>query len=184
MKTIAVLGLASLLLGGCAAMSEAECRTGDWYGAGEKDGRDGQKDRLADYAEACHKVGVLPNPGEYTRGRERGLLAYCSPANGYRVGRDGQSYRNVCAPELQDGFLREYEVGRARYELQRDIASLESDLQGWGRQIDRLNDQIGKAQSDDERNKLRRDRDSYERQRRDGQIRLTVLRARWLVQGD
>ncbi|MEH6459673.1 DUF2799 domain-containing protein [Chitinimonas sp. JJ19] len=180
-----LLLLASLLLlGACAAMSEAECRTGDWYGVGERDGRDGRGSRLGDYAEACQKANILPDPAEYSRGRERGLLAYCTPENGYRVGRAGYSYGNVCAPELQEGFLREYNRGYARYELRRDIDNLESDMVRYGREINRLSELIGKATTEDERRKLRRERDGYERQRREAKSTLILLQARWLVQGD
>lgn len=173
-----------LLLSGCAAMSEAECRTGDWYSVGERDGRDGQKSQLGDYAKACEKANVLPDPVEYAKGRDAGLRTYCTPQNGYRVGRDGQSYRNVCSTEQQADFLREYERGRVRYELKRDIDNLERDLRRYSADIDRLNDAISNAKNDDERNKLRHERESNERKRRDGQLSLIGLKARWLVQGD
>ncbi|QDQ25853.1 DUF2799 domain-containing protein [Chitinimonas arctica] len=183
MKRMLLL-LSGLWLGGCAAMSEAECRTGDWYGVGERDGREGRESRLGDYAKACEKAGVLPNTAEYSNGRERGLRAYCTPESGYRAGREGQSYGNVCAPELQGAFLREYERGRARYELKREINNLENEMVRWGREIDRLSELMGKETNDDNRKKLRRERESYERQRRDGQTRLVLLQARWMVQGD
>ncbi|QNM95796.1 DUF2799 domain-containing protein [Chitinimonas koreensis] len=183
MKRIVLL--ASLaLLGGCAAMSEAECRSGDWYGVGERDGREGRSSQLGAYAEACQKVAVMPDAGEYSRGRERGLRAYCTPENGYHEGRNGQSYGGVCAPELQAAFLREYERGRERYELRRDIDALENDIANWGRELDRLADQIAKAPNEDERNKLRRMRESRERDRRDARIRLMMLQTRWSVMGD
>ncbi|MDK2126078.1 DUF2799 domain-containing protein [Parachitinimonas caeni] len=184
MKALALLAVSSLLLSGCAAMSEAECRAGDWYGTGEKDGRDGRESRLGDYADACQKVNVIPNGDEYARGRERGLRAYCTPENGYRAGRDGYTYRNVCPRELQGDFLREYERGRARYELKRDIDNTERDMANWDREINLLNDKISKATTDDDRRKFRRERENYERMRRDAQSRLIMLRAKWLVQGD
>ncbi|WP_269533125.1 DUF2799 domain-containing protein [Chitinimonas sp. BJYL2] len=178
------LGLGILVLGGCAAMSDAACRAGDWYGAGEKDGRNGREDRLADYAEACQKVGVLPDPAEYAKGRERGLLAYCTPENGYREGREGRSYQNVCAPELQAGFLQHYERGRLVYELRRDIERLENDLRRWSGELAVLQDKIRKAASDEERKRLRREWHDLDRARRDAEVRLQLLHARQLMSAD
>jgi hypothetical protein len=183
MKLMIALGLV-LVLDGCAAMTEAECRAGDWYGVGERDGRDGHKDRLGDYAEACQKTGVIPNVAEYSRGRERGLLAYCTPENGYRVGRAGESYDNVCAPELQTGFLREYQRGHDRYQLRQTLDQAEATVAQLGRQMAELDEKIGKAPNDDEKRKLQRRREDTERERADVRVRLVLLQARWLVEGD
>lgn len=184
MKTIGVL-LATLALGGCAAMSEAECRTGDWYGVGESDGRAGQPSRLGSYAEACQKAGVLPDPAEYSRGRERGLLSYCTPESGYRAGVSGQSYQNVCMPERQAAFLQEYERGRVRYELRRDIDALEQDMSRWSREMQRVDGLLAKKPAnEEERRKLLRERDGYERERRDGRMRLLILQSRYSLLPD
>ncbi|WP_158228906.1 DUF2799 domain-containing protein [Chitinimonas sp. BJB300] len=176
-KTLLVLAV--LALSGCAAMSEAECRTGDWYGVGERDGRGGSGSRLGDYADACRKAGVLPDPAEYSRGRERGLRTYCTPENGYRVGISGESYQSVCTPETQAGFLREYERGRARYELRRDLDALREDFSRWDRENSRLNDLIGKTNNEEERRRYMQQRDANERNRRDGRIRQLILETRW-----
>ncbi|MGQ5522064.1 DUF2799 domain-containing protein [Chitinimonas sp. PSY-7] len=174
-----LLMMAVLALSGCAAMSDAECRTGDWYGFGERDGRDGSGSRLGSYAQACQKVGILPDPAEYSRGHERGLRTYCTPENGYRVGVSGQSYENVCAPELQAGFLREYERGRVRYELRRDIDSLRNDITRWDRENVRLGDLISKSSNEDERRRYLQQRDNNDRNRRDARIRQLLLETRW-----
>lgn len=183
MKIMLSMGLL-LLLGGCAAMSDAECRAGDWYGVGERDGRQGSQDRLGDYAEACQKSGVIPQAGEYSRGRERGLLAYCAPENGYRVGRAGESYGNVCAPELQSAFLREYQRGHDRYELKRALDETSATIVRLGAEMAELDEKIGKAANDDDRRKLQHRREDKEHERRDARIRLAVLQGRWLVEGD
>ncbi|WP_374357448.1 DUF2799 domain-containing protein [Chitinimonas sp.] len=183
MKTMVIL-LMLAGLGGCAAMSEAECRAGDWYGVGERDGRDGRRDQLGDYAEACQKARIIPNAAEYSRGRERGLRAYCTPENGYRVGRAGESYANVCAPELQGAFLREYQRGHDRYELKRELDDAENTVARLGREISELNDKAGKASNEDEKRKLHRSREDKERERRDVRIRLTILQAKWAISGD
>lgn len=167
-----------LNLAGCAAMSEAECRSGDWYGVGERDGRAGRGSRLGDYAEACEKAGVLPDTAEYANGRERGLRAYCTPENGYRAGVEGQSYQNVCAPEVQAAFLREYERGRERFEFRRDLDTLRREVDWRAREIVRLNGLLARPGKDEDRRRWLRERDAHERDRRDAQMRLLLMQSR------
>jgi hypothetical protein len=179
------LALAVLMwLGGCAAMSEAECRTGDWYGVGERDGRAGSPSRLGDYAQACAKTNILPDTAEYQRGRERGLLAYCTPENGYREGRNGHSYQNVCAPELDGRFLAAYQRGYERYRLDQRIATKVRRFDALQRDIDGYTERIAKAANDDERHRLIRERDSLQSARREVEIELIALRARQMMSRD
>ena len=151
---------------GCAAMSDTECRIGDWYGAGLKDGQAGKTSQLAAYAEACQKVGVTTNLTQYNQGREQGLLSYCTPQNGYRVGRDGAGYAGVCSPALQAAFLPQYELGRQQFMLARDIAALENRLDYLQRERARIRDRIAVSASEDERRNLLYQLDSigYEEQ--------------------
>ena len=48
----------------------------------------------------------------YEAGRAEGLREYCTVENGYQVARQGRSYRDVCPPDLETGFLQGYEQGR------------------------------------------------------------------------
>lgn len=167
-----------MLLGACASLSEAECRTGDWYGIGERDGRDGEPDRLGDHAQACRKAGIIPDAAQYFAGRTRGLTAYCTPANGYREGRAGHGYDNVCPPELSESFVRQYNYGRERYELGQEVARLESRLRSRINDIARLDDLIVKSEKEEDRKRFRRERDDLRRGMRDLEYELDMARAR------
>ena len=59
---------ACLLLSGCAAMSESECRTGDWYALGERDATLGQRPLIERYADQCTRYGVRPAESDYLAG--------------------------------------------------------------------------------------------------------------------
>jgi hypothetical protein len=148
--------IASAVLAGCAAMNESECRVGDWYGAGLRDGQQGEQSRIAEYADACGKLGIAPILADYQAGRQQGLRSYCQPENAYRLGRRGASYGNVCAPELQRAFLREYERGYQRYSLERDIQTQENKIAEAKRERKKLEEHIAKAESAEERRKLLR----------------------------
>ncbi|WP_373974977.1 DUF2799 domain-containing protein [Chitinibacter sp. SCUT-21] len=156
MKTMLSLLVASVVLSGCAAMSESECKLGDWYGAGLRDGQQGEASQIAEYAKACSEYGVTAGLVSYQRGHEQGLLSYCTPENGYRVGRAGGNYGNVCAPHLQAGFLREYQRGYDFYRIERDIREQESRLERLHKERKTLEEQLIKADKEDERRKLLR----------------------------
>ena len=152
MSLLLLLGIA-----GCAAMNETECRVGDWYGSGLRDGQAGTPNRVAEYADSCSKLGILPVLNDYYAGHNQGLLSYCSPENGYRVGLSGASYGNVCAPELQAQFLREYQRGWRRYQIETEIRDLEYKISSAKRERKALEEKIAKAVTEDERRALLRE---------------------------
>ncbi|SEK91564.1 DUF2799 domain-containing protein [Halomonas daqiaonensis] len=124
--------LLALSLSGCATLSEGECRTANWQELGRIDGTQGQpRARLFEHAKACADYGIRPDAEAYYRGRERGLLDYCTPANAYREGRRGATYRGVCPALLEGNFLESYRQGLAIHEV-------ESELEGLERQIQRV----------------------------------------------
>ena len=61
--------LAAALLGGCASMSEPECRGTDWYKLGERDGLIyGMRPQIDQYAYQCSRYGVQPPEKDYMAG--------------------------------------------------------------------------------------------------------------------
>jgi hypothetical protein len=110
-------------------MDKDECRTADWRAIGLEDGAQGRTlDRLGDHRKACAKHNVTPDTDRYIAGRTEGLMSYCTPDNGYRVGRSGEPYRGVC-PELKiAGFTAAYNRGRELYTLHARLASVEREI--------------------------------------------------------
>ena len=117
-------------------MDKDECRTADWRAVGLEDGVKGRTlDHLGEHRKACAKHGITPDTDRYIAGRTEGLGSYCTPDNGYRVGRAGESYRGVC-PELSTpAFVAAYNRGRELYTLhsrltgvEREIASIKASL--------------------------------------------------------
>ncbi len=143
-------GAAALaLLGGCAAMSEQECRTADWREQGQRDALDGQpRSHLADLHEACAKAGVVPHDGLYLEGWSRGVRQFCTPDNGARWGRQGRSYANSCPPELDGAFSDRFRAGRRAWDAEQTLRRLQ------GEQRDRQR-ALEQAQDDASRQRLR-----------------------------
>jgi hypothetical protein len=126
---VAVLA-ATALLGGCASLSEGECRTADWYELGRRDGEDGRpRARFHDHTEACADYGIQPHRAAYFSGREEGLASYCTPRNGYREGRDGNKYREVCPRGAERGFLRAYERGKSIHEVEEKLDTIDNAIE-------------------------------------------------------
>jgi hypothetical protein len=128
--------LAAALLSACATgMGRDECAAADWRTIGYEDGLRGfPADRIGAHRVACAKHQVTPDLAAWMEGRERGLVEYCQPRTGYRVGLSGGGYANVCPATTEAGFVDGYRWGRqihdARVELRGTQARLRSARDG------------------------------------------------------
>ena len=145
-----IVCLFTLLLGGCASMSEKQCRSVDWRERGERDAYDGQsRERIASYQDACSEFGIRPDVAAYNAGYAKGLEHYCTPQRGYAVGKSGGSYRRTCPPQTEPAFLSGYETGKSLYGEEHRVADIE-------RQIRSTEKELKDAATADERDRLRR----------------------------
>jgi hypothetical protein len=141
---------AVLALGGCATLSESECRTADWGRLGRQDGASGYTEsRLAEHAEACNKIGILPNATAWRAGWDQGVQSYCTPAVGWREGLAGRSYNGVCRTRGDEaGFLHAHQAGSEIHRLQNRIEQNSQELR-------RLEGQLRSSPNDEARRRLR-----------------------------
>ena len=65
------VALLALLLCGCAGLSEAECRSADWYEIGFRDAL-ALRPQDTVYADACAKYGVTVDSARYAQGWREG----------------------------------------------------------------------------------------------------------------
>ncbi|MFC5372924.1 DUF2799 domain-containing protein [Brevundimonas faecalis] len=132
-----------LLLSGCATMNEDQCMVGDWGGQGWRDGAAGYPtSRIDDHAKACAKYGVAPNMSAYLASREDGLRTYCTWENGFRQGRQGNSYHGVCAPAEERDFVPAYEDGRRIHSVEQAVSAAQSALNSAISRIDDREDKL------------------------------------------
>jgi hypothetical protein len=124
--------LAAILLGGCATgMAKDECRMADWRTIGYEDGLRGfSADRIGAHRVACAKFQVAPDLTAYNEGRQRGLVEYCKPRNGYRAGLNGQPYANVCPPATEPAFVDGYRYGRQIHDARAELRGTQARLKG------------------------------------------------------
>nr|WP_159063710.1 DUF2799 domain-containing protein [Thaumasiovibrio occultus] len=134
---------AALLLSGCATMNKEECLSADWQLLGLTDGAKGYRlARLDEHRSACAEYGVSPDPIAYRKGYDEGIVTYCTPANGYQQGLNGNNYYGQCPANLHDAFAKAHEQGLQRYALQSEINALENELYRYEDEIDQLESDI------------------------------------------
>lgn len=131
MKYIAAPLLAiAFSLGGCATLSENECRSADWESIGYRDGSRGYNaGRIADHGESCSEYAVSPDRQEYEAGRVRGLELFCTGRNGVQYGRQGSGYSGVCPVDLESYFLEGYDLGRRMRDFDQHLSQLQNEIQ-------------------------------------------------------
>lgn len=139
----------SLGLAGCASMSEDECRRADWTERGLRDGVNGQTEfYISAHREACAKAGVLPDERRWRAGWSEGILSFCVPQVAWRLGLEGRSYNDACRSHDQAGFVRWHTAGK-------DVYTTRQERDRTTREIERLEEQLKKAKTEDERKSTR-----------------------------
>ncbi|HJS21929.1 MAG TPA: DUF2799 domain-containing protein [Steroidobacteraceae bacterium] len=124
------------LLGGCATLSESECRNSDWYDVGFRDGRLGEpQDRVSRHAGACADHGVAPDRTRYLEGHQAGLEHYCTQHNGLRAGESGAAYQGVCPVGEEEAFLSGYQVGHSLHRVRSRLSAIDYEIQGLDKSI-------------------------------------------------
>lgn len=82
-RWINLLLVAGVLLPGCAAMSDAECRGANWYALGERDALHyGLRPQIDQYAHQCGKHGVQPSEKDYLAGWVDGYREWATRVSG------------------------------------------------------------------------------------------------------
>ena len=154
--------VAALALAGCASLSEKECRAGDWYAIGQRDGAAGRtEDYVAEHSAACQQFGVTPDHDRWLAGRDKGLERFCTARNGYSVGSVGGRYDGVCFAGAEIEFRRGYDLGIRINQLRGQLDRIDNDI----RIIDGQLARTDPAPDDRERDRLQWRRRELERDR-------------------
>lgn len=128
---------------GCTTMKKEECLNADWYQIGFEDGARGYDiSRITKHRKACAKVDVIPDFDQYKKGRDQGLIEYCTAYNGYHLGLKGREYNDVCHGNLKPGFFDAYQIGREIYLFERKVAAEQGELDRLNTRMTELEDRI------------------------------------------
>lgn len=155
-----LLLVVSLIAASCQTLSKDECIAADWQVIGEQDGSEGRdpQKRFGNHVKACERAGVVPDQTAWNQGYQRGLFKFCTPLRGLSYGQGGNTYNNVCPPQLEAGFLSGYRLGNEEARKKSDIRNLENRIRSAERSIDGLEEEIskGKVDEDDAERQIRR----------------------------
>jgi hypothetical protein len=166
------------LVSACSSLSQRECLEGDWYNIGVRDGSNGEAAALFQkHTEACREYGVNPNRQTYDTGRVEGLKVFCTPENGFALGKRGRFYYDVCPPGLAGNFLRRYRLGYQMYEYDRRITRLYDDILDYQNQLDKDPDDYSRRRLREKISDSTRERDRLQRE-------LTVIEIRGTAAGE
>lgn len=173
-----VLLLLVASLTGCATLDESACNQGDWFGIGERDGRNGHHDsRLVEHRKACAKYGIAPDEPAYRGGYWLGLQAFCVPPQGFALGRRNGGYHGLCPQETEAGFLQAMELGG-------DVWLAEQDIAGADKLIEELRDDLKDDKTTEETRKaLERELERLKLDRRRHEDRRDMLLERARARG-
>lgn len=129
---VACLALMVALAAACSTgMRKDQCATADWEMIGFEDGlRGSPADRIGGHRVACAKHRVTPDLAAYLAGRDRGLVEFCQPKNGFRVGLQGSGYANVCSGPTEPAFVSGYRYGRQIHDARAELRLAQSRLRG------------------------------------------------------
>ncbi|BFM09738.1 DUF2799 domain-containing protein [Halioxenophilus aromaticivorans] len=118
-----------VLITGCSSLSKQECLNADWYQIGLEDGSNGKaRNNLARHRKACAKVNITPDLTAYERGHDEGLTRYCNYSNGLSVGNRGAAMPTFCPLGTRAQFELGYHDGLERYQQQKIVDQLASDI--------------------------------------------------------
>ncbi len=130
---------ACLLLTSCASLTKEECQLGNWLVIGHSDGVNGRSaSRISEHQKACARVNINPNYAEWERGRQAGLLEYCTESNAYRLGRRGRTINSVCPEKKAMRLIKMNEKGKVLYRLESKISSDRDKLEKYQEEIKKL----------------------------------------------
>lgn len=154
-----VLGSITVILHGCATLSKEECLHGDWKTIGYNDGAQGYpRGRLSEHQQACTEYGIKPDLAAYQAGHADGLVYYCRPENGFRLGEQVASYTlGLCPANLEIAFLVQYALG---LDGARRVA--EAEISAQNNKLHHKTVQLAQTNNEDARKILQKDVDALE----------------------
>jgi len=97
-------------------MSKKECLNADWESVGYSDGSRGvHYTELERHRKSCAEYQVVPDDAAYHHGWNQGIPLFCTYENGFRAGKSGRSYNNICPEDVEEAYLSGWYDGIDQY---------------------------------------------------------------------
>lgn len=106
------------------------CQEIDWYEIGRQNGTKGlELANLKPVRVICKDSDQSLAEALYYNGFDAGVVQYCTPENGFELGRNNREIKNVCPVMLNAAFQKRYYQGRRFAELTRQSQELNKKMQ-------------------------------------------------------
>lgn len=143
MNSLLLILLLPFLLTGCATLNRSECQNANWHIIGMEDGAEGLlPSNIGKHREACAKHNVIPDINEYRRGYDEGIKQFCTKKRAFDLGKKGQEYPDVCPEDIEDDFLKSYELGVELRSREDELRRADDHIQYHKKQIEKVKDEI------------------------------------------
>lgn len=176
-KTLSGCGLLAVglfALGGCAAVTKEQCVAGDWSELGEAHASVGKPtSHLDDVVKSCGKHGITPDTRAYLSGWHRGVQNYCTPLNGFTLGKQYKTRSEICPPQLASGFEHGYQLGFVIWTAENRVDEARSEVRSLQDRLDRLEDELADHDCKSKNKKADRKDCRKKRKRLRGKVRDT-----------
>jgi hypothetical protein len=177
----AIVVASAALLSGCETVSREQCVAGDWVALGRADAAQGHpSSRFEDVAKDCGRHGITPDPQAYMTGWQDGVRLYCTPMNGFTLGRQNRALSPICPPALAGATEAGHRLGRRIWVARDRVARLERTLDDRRREIDRLRSELDRLdcrdRKGDDRAACRDRREELRRRMQDARFELQDAR--------
>lgn len=141
--TALLMVLAAALLAGCETVSKEQCVAGDWSEIGRAHAAQGYpSSRFDDVIKDCGRHGITPDPQAYMSGWDQGVQLYCTPLNGFNLGRQNTSLSPICPPNLVAEAERAHRLGKRIWTTRDKVTQLERRIDNRQSEIDRLRSEL------------------------------------------
>lgn len=135
MKVLVPIALTVLLAACQSGTKQASCMESDWFELGRREGAAGKTIKPEEISRYCKKAFDTNAQNLYSLGYNNGLTEFCSPANGYNMGRTGTKLPDVCPRPIDEPFkaahsrgLKARELEAANRRIDRQISSVNQKL--------------------------------------------------------
>jgi hypothetical protein len=134
---------ALLVLSACQTVTPEQCAAGDWEALGRADAAAGHDiSRFEKIVKDCGRQGVTPDAALYQKGWNKGVQLYCTPLNGFNLGRQGKSLSNICPPQVASDFQWSHSLGRQIWTAEDRVRRLERDISSKESAVSRLRSDV------------------------------------------
>jgi len=132
---LAIYSVLTLLLSGCATLSEKECAAGKWEELGTRDALNGRKLGFLEHHQmTCEAAQSDSAQKLYNTGWEQGNKKFCTAENGYSSGLSGIMLTghivtiDTCDAKLYPEFVEQFRLGSKVAELNRQRDEIQEQI--------------------------------------------------------